>query len=244
MRLIRRANLNYSIVGLSFRGQIKSYFLFILPNDSILTKMESLGKILAEEVMVMMPFPNEKQFISSQELHEAGYSNYKIRQMVSAGDLIGVNRKWYENAHYTGEINDFYAVSAYVEQGVVCLISAAVYYDLSSERPNQIDISIPRNVRIPESPDWPAMKFYRMVEPRYSMGIVEVKEEGNSFRIYDKEKTVCDVIYHRNKMGFEPAIEVLKRYVQQPDRDINRLIAYAKRLQVETAIKRYLEVLL
>lgn len=192
----------------------------------------------------MMPFPNEKQFISSQELHEAGYSNYKIRQMVSAGDLIGVNRKWYENAHYTGEINDFYAVSAYVEQGVVCLISAAVYYDLSSERPNRIDISIPRNVRIPESPDWPAMKFYRMVEPRYSMGIVEVKEEGNSFRIYDKEKTVCDVIYHRNKMGFEPAIEVLKRYVQQPDRDINRLIAYAKRLQVETAIKRYLEVLL
>lgn len=103
---------------------------------------------------------------------------------------------------------------------------------------------IPRNVRIPESPDWPAMKFYRMMEPRYSMGIVEVKEDGNSFRIYDKEKTVCDVIYHRNKMGFEPAMEVLKRYVQQPDRDINRLIAYAKRLHVETTIKQYLEALL
>ena len=57
-----------------------------------------------------MLFPIEKQFISVQELHEAGYSNYKIRQMVSAGSLIGVNRKWYENAYYTGEINDFYTV--------------------------------------------------------------------------------------------------------------------------------------
>ena len=213
-------------------------------NDSISTNMESFDKIETEEVMEMLQFPIEKQFISTQELHEAGYSNYKIRQMVSSGDLIGVNRKWYENARYTGEINDFYTVPVYAEQGVVCLISAAVYYELSSERPKQIDIAIPRNVRIPASPDWPAMKFYRMVEERYSMGIVEIREEGNSFLIYDREKTVCDVICHRNKMGLEPAMEVLKRYVQQPDRDINRLIAYAKHLQVETTIKRYLEVLI
>ena len=73
-------------------------------------------------------------------------------------------------------------------------------------------------------------------------GVCGVKNQNN--RIYDKEKTVCDVIYHRNKMGFEPAMEVLKRYVQQQDRDINQLITYAKRLQVETTIKQYLEALL
>lgn len=64
------------------------------------------------------------------------------------------------------------------------------------------------------------MKFYRMMEPRYSISIVDLKEGSNSFRIYDKEKTVCDVIYHRNKIRFELAMEVLKRYVQQPDRNI------------------------
>lgn len=192
----------------------------------------------------MISFPVKKQFISSQELHEAGYSNYKIRQMVGAGDLVIVNRKWYENANYTGEVNDFYAVSAYAVQGVICLLSAAIFHELSGERQNQIEVAIPRNARIPESPDWPAMKFYRMTEPRYGMGIVEVQEDGNFFRIYDKEKTVCDVIYHRNKMGFEPAMDVLKRYMQQPDRNINRLIAYAKRLQVENTIKQYLEALL
>ena len=193
---------------------------------------------------MVMFFPNNKQFIASKELHKAGYSNYKIRQMVSAGDLISVNRKWYENVNYSGEINDFYAVPAYAEQGVICLISAAVYYDLSNERPNQIEVAIPRNARVPDSPEWPTMKFYRMMEPRYSIGIIDVEEEGNFFRIYDKEKTVCDVIYHRNKMGFEAAMEVLRRYVQRPDRDINRLIAYAKNLQVETTIKQYLEALL
>ena len=78
---------------------------------------------------------------------------------------------------------------------------------------------MPRDVHVPDSPDWPAMKFYRMEEPRYSLGIVKGKEEENSFRIYDIEKTVCDVIYHRNKMGFTPAIEVLKKYIELPNRD-------------------------
>lgn len=189
-------------------------------------------------------YMTERQYVSVQELHDAGYSNYRIRQMVNDGHLIGVNRKWYENAGYGGEINDFYAVPVYAQQGIVCLISAAVYYGLSNERPGQIDVAIPRNVRIPQSPDWPPMRFYRMSEPRYSMGITEIREGSNIFRIYDREKTVCDVIYHRNKMGLEPAIEVLRRYLQQSDRDINRLLDYARSLQVETTIRQYLEAML
>lgn len=192
----------------------------------------------------MSSFMDEQQYISVQELHDAGYSNYKIRKMVGSGDLVGINRKWFENPHYSGEINDFYAVNAIAEQGVICLISAAIYHGLSNERPSQIDVAIPRNVRIPESPDWLPIRFYRMTEPRYSTGIVEVKEGMNSFCIYDREKTVCDVIYHRNKIGLEPAIEVLRRYIQRPDKNINQLIGYARQLQVEATIRQYLEALL
>ena len=121
---------------MSYKSQNKTINSAILSNDSILTNMESLDKIVIEEVMAIMPFPVEKQFISSQELHEAGYSNYKIRQMVSAGDLIGVNRKWYENAHYSGEINDFYAVSAHAgfikTNGITTNLSVQANFPISS----------------------------------------------------------------------------------------------------------------
>lgn len=192
----------------------------------------------------MKSFAADQQYISVQELHDAGYSNYKIRQMIGDGELTNVNKKWFENTDYSGEINDFYATQVYAEKGVVCLISAAVYYGLSNERPSKIDVAIPRDVRIPQSPSYPPMRFYRMTEPRYSTGITKIQEGSNSFLIYDREKTVCDVIYHRNKMGFEPATEVLRKYVQQSDRDINKLLGYAKILQVENVIKQYLEVLL
>lgn len=187
---------------------------------------------------------NNQQYISIKELHNSGYSNYKIRQMIHAGHLANVNRKWLENEYYTGETNDFYAVRIHAEKGVICLISAAIYYGLSNERSSKIDVAIPRNVKTPQSPSYPPMRFYRMAEQRYRTGIVTIQEGNNSFVIYDREKTVCDVIYHRNKMGLEPAIEVLRRYLKQPDRNINRLLSYAKILHVEQTIRQYLEALL
>jgi hypothetical protein len=61
--------------------------------------------------------------------------------------------------------------------------------------------------------------------------------------IYDVEKTVCDMIFYRNKLGFEPAIEVLKNYVKRPDRNINKLMEYAKKLRCAKLLREYLEVM-
>ena len=61
--------------------------------------------------------------------------------------------------------------------------------------------------------------------------------------IYDVEKTVCDMIFYRNKLGFESAIEVLKNYVKRPDRNINKLMEYAKKLRCAKLLREYLEVM-
>jgi len=211
-----------------------------------LTRLEALSKmILRGEMMQKIPEKLiERQYISIDEFHNAGYSNYKIRRLVDEGVISCVNRRWYENIMYSGEINDFYAVGAIAEHGVVCLMSAAVYYDMSTERPSGIDVALPRSARVPASPDWPAMRFYRMGDMRYSTGIEEVREGENTFFIYDREKTVCDIILYRNKLGFEPAMEVLKMYVNSEGRDISRLLKYAESLHVKSTINPYLKVLL
>jgi hypothetical protein len=70
-----------------------------------------------------------------------------------------------------------------------------------------------------------------------------VNEDGNLYRIYDMEKTVCDIVFYRNKIGFEPAVQIVKNYLNRSDRDINRLMKYAEKLRVETAMRQFLEVL-
>lgn len=186
---------------------------------------------------------SSQQFISIQELKKDGYSHYKISKLVESGKLAGVNKRYYENLAYTGEPNDFYATTAYSEKSVICLLSAAVYYGLSSERLSRIDVALPRRSRVPESPEWPSMSFYLFSEPRYTLGLNTINENGNKYQIYDIEKTVCDILFYRNKLGFEAAVEVIKKYMQYKDRDLNRLMAYADQLREKTVVQQFVEVL-
>ena len=61
-------------------------------------------------------------------------------------------------------------------------------------------------------------------------GVVQIAEGGDSFRIFDIEKTVVDIIYYRNKIGIEETSEVLRNYLKRKDRQIDRLYTYAKTL--------------
>ncbi|MBR4421207.1 MAG: hypothetical protein IKS69_01575 [Erysipelotrichaceae bacterium] len=185
-----------------------------------------------------------KQYISRDELHDSGYSTYRINRLVDEGKLIAINKNHFENSEYSGEINDHYFVNAVAPKGVICLISAAIYHGMTTSRELQIDVALPRRSRIPESPESPAVQFYLFSEERYKTGIVMVIEGENSFMIYDREKTLCDLLFYRNKLGFEPFAEALKNYLSSKDRDLNKLMSYAEKLRCGKLMKQYLEVMI
>ena len=186
---------------------------------------------------------NEQLIFSIQELKDKGLSYYKINQLVKQGILIKLNKKYYENTNFDGEESDFYYAYAYVPNGVICLLSAAVYYNLSTYRPDAIDIAIPRKARVSTLPEWPELKIYYFTDERFSVGAEIIEVGKNKFRIYDIEKTVVDIVFYREKMGVEETKEVLNNYLHRKDRNLNKLIRYAEMLKCKDTINKYLEVL-
>ena len=65
---------------------------------------------------------------------------------------------------------------------------------------------------------------------------------GNKVPVYDLERTVCDIIRSRNKVGTETFLSALKLYA--PKKDLNKLHSYAKKMRVANVLRQYLEVLL
>ena len=187
---------------------------------------------------------NEQLIFSIQELKDKGLSYYKINQLVKQGILIKLNKKYYENTNFDGEESDFYYAYAYVPNGVICLLSAAVHYNLSTHRPDAIDIAIPRKARVSALPEWPELKIYYFTDERFSVGAEIIEVGKNKFRIYDVEKTVVDIVFYREKMGIEETKEVLSNYLHRKDRNLNKLIRYAEMLKCEDTINKYLEVLI
>ena len=206
-----------------------------------------------KEVMNVIALEVNQKYYTTSELKNMGYSYYKIGQMEENGQLHRINRTTYENLSYKGDENDFINAAAYVPDGVICLMSAARYYELTNFLPDVIDVAIDRKKKVSTLPDWPEIKIFyfdpsRMetgyFDPsRMETGVVQIMEGGDSFRIFDIEKTVVDIIYYRNKIGIEETSEVLRNYLKRKDRQIDRLYTYAKMLRCEAIVRTYLEVL-
>ena len=185
----------------------------------------------------------EQIIISIEELKEQGLTLYKINQLVEQGVLRKLNKKFYKNTDYQGEESDFYYAYAYGPAGVICLMSAAVYYNLTTYRPDSVDVAIERKARVSTRPDWPEVNLYYYTNDRFELGIETIADGKNQFRIYDIEKTVVDIVFYREKVGMEEMKEVLVNYLRRKDRNLNRLIRYAELMKCGDVMKNYLEVL-
>ena len=187
--------------------------------------------------------PEDQKIFSMQELKSKGFSQYKVSKLVSEGKLIKLNKSYYENAEYRGEESDFYYTEAYAPKGVICLLSAAVYYHLTTFVPDAVDVAIPRKAKVSTMPDWPQMNVHHYTDDRYELGVTMVKEGKNKFQIYDMEKTVVDIVFYREKVGIEETKEILVTYLQRKERNLNRLLKYAELMKCDKAMRQYLEVL-
>ena len=187
--------------------------------------------------------PEDQKIFSMQELKKQGFSQYKISKLVEEGRLIKLNKSYYENAEYRGEESDFYYTEAYAPNGVICLLSAAVYYNLTTYIPDAIDVAIPRKAKISTLPNWPQMNVYHYTDERYALGVQKIEEGKNGFQVYDMEKTVVDIVFYREKVGIEETKEVLITYLQRKDRNLNRLLKYAELMKCDKVMRKYLEVL-
>lgn len=186
----------------------------------------------------------DKHFISVSELLNLGLSYYKINKLVDSGKLVKLNRSMYENTLYKGEESDFAFVNAYAPRGIVCMTTAARYYGLTTFLPDSIDVAIERNMKVSTLPDRPSVNIWYFPQKRYEAGIVYFSDLAGTYKIYDIEKTVIDILYYRNKIGIEETKEILKNYLQKEDRNIVKMHRLAESLDCGKILSTYLEVLL
>ena len=192
----------------------------------------------------VMSISENKKYITGDELRADGYSYYRIGKLEEEGVLKKVNRSTYENLTYRGDENDFFSAEAYVPNGVICLMSAARFHELTDYLPDAVDVAIERKKKVTTLPDWPEIKIHYFDSRRMDVGVEEIRENENSFHVFNPEKTVVDIIYFRNKVGIEETAEILKNYLKRKDCKIDKLYEYSKDLRCEKTLRTYLEVLL
>lgn len=132
-------------------------------------------------------------------------------------------------------------VGKIVPGGVLCLYSAWSYYDLSVQIPHSFNIAIEKNRKI-TLPDFPPISLYYWKQEYQELGVVEQEIDGYKVKIYNIEKSVCDAVKYRNKIGRETTAEILKNYLKRKDRNLSLLMEYAKKMRIEKILRTYMEI--
>lgn len=130
-----------------------------------------------------------------------------------------------------------------VPGGVVCLYNAWSHHQLTTTVPPSFCVAIERKRKVVIPPSLPITLYYWKKE-NLSLGVTEAVVSGYTIRMTNLERSVCDAVKYRNKIGIDICAEIVRTYLRKEGRDLSLLTEYAKQLRVWATLSNYLEIAL
>lgn len=165
-----------------------------------------------------------------------------LSKLVSMGRLERVSRGVYV---LSGEIEDeMYYTQIKYQKLIYSHETALFIHGLSDRTPFEYSVTVPSSYKIVKSIS-ENNKVYYIKNELHSLGVTTAKTSfGNDIRLYNIERTICDMVRSRNKIDIQIFNDALKRYIKLKSADFNLLGEYAKEFHIDKIIKKYMEVLL
>ncbi len=174
----------------------------------------------------------------------AGIHPSTLYSMRDDGTLEIVSRGVYRLADSDPLGNpDLVTVATRIPLGVVCLISALSFHELTTQIPHEVHVALSRGAEEPRL-DHPPIRTYRFSGEAFTEGIGIHKFDGVSVRIYKPEKTLADCFKFRNRIGLDTAVEAVRFYRERRSVKVDDLMRYASICRVKKIIRPYLEAIL
>jgi predicted transcriptional regulator of viral defense system len=138
---------------------------------------------------------------------------------------------------------DLVTVAASIPGGVVCLVSALAFHELTTQIPRHIDLALPKGSWSPRL-DHPPLCIYRFGGKSMTEGIQRHRIDGIGVRVFAPEKTLADCFKFRNRIGKDTAVEALRMYWRRGRADLESILRFAEIDRVTRVIRPYLESML
>lgn len=181
--------------------------------------------------------------VRAKDLEAQGFHRQYLKNLEKQGLLIHSARGIYTSldADIT-ESHTLVEVAKRFPHGVICLLSALRFHDLTTQNPFQVWLAVHYKQRPPKDKLLPLRNIY-MSGSAWEEGIETYELEGVPVRIYCLAKTVTDCFKYRHKVGLDIALEALKEYLRRDWSSTDELWYYAKVCRVHNVMRPYLEAL-
>lgn len=190
---------------------------------------------------VYKEFKNYGGILSTAQLNKQGLSSRQIRRLVENKSIIRIKRGFYElpNIVYPEEIT----IARLFPKAVIFLESALVQYGYTDRMPSAWQIAVDKNSeKSIYNIKYPAIKVYYLKAELLEIGLDKISVEGINIKIFNRDRTICDILRYENKLEKEVFNSSIQRYIEDPKKNIVKLIEYAEKLNIKNKMQRLIGV--
>lgn len=182
----------------------------------------------------------EKGYITGNIAKENGIDTWYLSNLVKKGKIQRIGRGVYIDKEGT---YDEYFVFQYQHSKAIYSYSTALFlHELTDTIPSQLEVTIYQGYNTHRFPS--DVDVHYVKKDIYELGMVNLKSPyGNSIRVYDKERTLCDLVISKKVVESEVFKKAFQEYFRQTKKDIRKLMKYAKNMNIETEMFTLVEVL-
>jgi predicted transcriptional regulator of viral defense system len=178
-----------------------------------------------------------------RDLKGHGIPRVYLRMAVDGGAITRVGPGLYAaRGARPSEHHSLAQASKRVPHGIVCLLSALRFHDLTTQSPFQVWLAISEKARLPKI-DNPPLRIVRFSQKTLAYGLQEHRIEGVLVRIFSPAKTVADCFRYRNKIGLDVALEALRECRRKRRASSDDIWRAAKVCRMANVMRPYLESL-
>jgi predicted transcriptional regulator of viral defense system len=181
-------------------------------------------------------------YITSDDADRANIARRLLSKLVTDGRISKAARGVYVLPQYFED--EMYFAQYRFKKGIFSHSTALYLHSLTDRTPHQFIMAFPLGYNL-SSVKKSGIIAKTASEKFYDLGIVKVKTNfGNIVNAYDIEKTLCDILRSNSGEDIQIVNQALKRYISSKNRDVGKLMKYAKILRVVPKVSAYLEALL
>ena len=176
--------------------------------------------------------------ISKTYFHE--YVKSQMLERVAHGLYISQDA-WYDGMFI---IQERYPKAIFSHETALYLLNLNLGYDIAEREPIQYSVTLKANSSS-SILNKEGIKVYKIKKELFELGLSTTQSPfGNRLRVYNLERTICDILRSRNNVEIQEFQAAIKGYVKLKNKNLNLLMRYAELFSVEKIARHYLEVLL
>ena len=182
----------------------------------------------------------EKGYITGDIVTEMGIDTWYLTSLVKKRKIQRISRGVYINS---GGIYDEYFVFQYLHTKAIYSYSTALFlHELTDKIPFKLEVTVYQGYNTHRFPDNVIVHYVK--KEIYELGTSKnISPYGNPIRIYDKERTLCDLVVSKKVVESEVFKKAFQEYFRQSYKNVNKLMKYAKEMNIETEMFTLIEVL-